>query len=339
MSPAFASDILASNDSREEAKDVSEKGILKTLIIGSGPAGLTAAIYAARANLSPVVLVGETPGGQLTKTSEIENYPGFRKGIQGPQLMEEMMEQARRCGAELLFENAESIDVKHKPIQIKYGGGQTLQTHTLIFATGAAPRMLGLPGEALYSAPKGSGVTTCAVCDGSFYRKLPVAVVGGGDSAMEEATYLAKMCSSVTVIHRREGFRASQVMQDRARANPVIKWELNQVIDEILGDSKKKIVTGLRLKNVNTGATKEIEVAGLFLAIGHIPTTKLLKGQVDLDEEGYIKIGEHMQTSAKGVFAAGDCHDRRYRQAITDAGMGCRAALEVERYLTEEGLA
>jgi thioredoxin reductase (NADPH) len=318
---------------------MADDSILKTLIIGSGPAGLTAGIYAARANLMPVVLAGQTPGGQLTKTSDVENYPGFRKGILGPVLMEDMMEQAKHCGAKLIFEAAESIDVKSTPISITYGGGKSLLTHTLIFATGAAPRLLGLPGEALYSPPKGSGVTTCAVCDGSFYRKMPVAVVGGGDSAMEEATYLAKLCSSVTLIHRRDGFRASKIMIERARANPVIKWELNQVVDEILGDPKKKLVTGIRLKNVKDDSTKNLDIAGLFIAIGHIPTTGILKGQVEMDEEGYIRVNDKQETSVTGVFAAGDCHDRRYRQAVTAAGMGCKAALEVERYLTHHGLA
>jgi thioredoxin reductase (NADPH) len=312
--------------------------ILKTVIVGSGPAGLTAAIYAARANLKPLLLAGGTPGGQLTKTSEVENYPGFRKGVMGPVLMEDMMEQAKHCGASLIFEAVESIDTKAKPITITYGGGKRVATHTLIFATGAAPRWLGVPGEEKYAPPHGSGVTTCAVCDGSFYRKMPVAVVGGGDSAMEEATYLAKLCTSVTVIHRRDGFRASKVMLDRAHANPVIKWELNQVVDEVLGDSTKKIVTGLRLKSTKDGATKNLDIAGLFVAIGHIPTTSLLRGQLELDDEGYIKVNERQETNVQGVYAAGDCHDRRYRQAVTAAGMGCKAALEVERYLTHHGL-
>jgi thioredoxin reductase (NADPH) len=315
--------------------------ILKTVIIGSGPAGLTAAIYAARAALKPVILAGNTPGGQLTKTSEVENYPGFAKGINGPDLMFAMMDQAKHCGAELMYENAESIDVKSKPITITYGGGKKLYTHTLIFATGAAPRMIGLPGETQFSPPLGTGVTSCAVCDGSFYRKMPVVVVGGGDSAMEEANYLAKMCSSVTLVHRREEFRASKIMIERAKANPVIRWELNQVVEEVLGDTTKKVplVTGVRLRNVNTNAKKDLQVSALFVAIGHIPTTGVLKGQVDLDEEGYIKVNDKQETSAVGVFAAGDCHDRRYRQAITAAGMGCKAALEVERYLTHHGIA
>jgi thioredoxin reductase (NADPH) len=312
--------------------------ILKTIVIGSGPAGLTAGIYAGRANLGPVILAGGNPGGQLTKTSEVENYPGFRKGILGPQLMDDMMEQARHCGAKFLYENVEAIDTKSAPFMVTYGGGKTLRAHTIIFATGAAPRWLGLEGETKYSSPKGSGVTSCAVCDGSFYKKMPVAVIGGGDSAMEEAGYLAKMCSSVTVIHRREVFRSSKVMVDRARANPVIKWELNQVVDEILGDPVKKMVTGVRLKSVKDGSTKDIPLAGVFVAIGHIPATGLLKGQVAMDEEGYIKASDNQETNVPGLFVAGDCHDRRYRQAITAAGMGCKAALEVERYLTHHGL-
>ena len=315
--------------------------VRNTVIIGSGPSGLTAAIYAARANLKPLVLAGDKPGGQLTNTSEVENFPGFRKGILGPQLMEDMIAQAQHQGAQLIYEKAASIDTRSKPIAITYGAGadtKVIKTHTLIFATGAAPRFLGTPGELTFQPPKGAGVTYCAVCDGNFYRTMPVAVVGGGDSAMEEANYLAKLCSSVTVIHRREGFRASKIMIDRAKANPVIKWELNQVVDEVLGDEKKKLMTSLRLKNTQTGATKELQVAGLFIAIGHIPNTSLLKGQVEMDEEGYIKVDDRQRTGVEGVYAAGDCHDRRYRQAVTAAGMGCKAALEVERYLTEKGL-
>ncbi|HYF50999.1 MAG TPA: thioredoxin-disulfide reductase [Planctomycetota bacterium] len=315
--------------------------VRNTVIIGSGPSGLTAAIYAARANLKPLVLAGDKPGGQLTNTSEVENFPGFRKGILGPQLMEDMIAQAQHQGAQLIYEKAASIDTRSKPIAITYGAGadtKVIKTHTLIFATGAAPRFLGTPGELTFQPPKGAGVTYCAVCDGNFYRTMPVVVVGGGDSAMEEANYLAKLCSSVTVIHRREGFRASKIMIDRAKANPVIKWELNQVVDEVLGDEKKKLMTSLRLKNTQTGATKELQVAGLFIAIGHIPNTSLLKGQVEMDEEGYIKVDDRQRTGVEGVYAAGDCHDRRYRQAVTAAGMGCKAALEVERYLTEKGL-
>lgn len=311
----------------------------KTLIIGSGPAGLTAAIYAARANLNPVVLAGQTPGGQLTKTSEVENYPGFKKGILGAELMEQMMEQARHCGAEILWESAAGIE-KGRPFTVTTDGGQAFKTHTVIYATGASPRWIGLEGEKTYAPPQGSGVTSCAVCDGAFYKRKPVAVVGGGDSAMEEANYLANLCSSVTIVHRREGLRASQVMIDRARSKANIKWELNYVVVEILGEvqGKQHIVNGLRLKNTKDGSTKEIKVEALFVAIGHIPATGLLKGLVDLDEEGYIKTDEGQRTSLPGFFAAGDCHDRRYRQAVTAAGMGCKAALEAERYLTHEGL-
>ena len=316
---------------------MADSSVTKTVIIGSGPAGLTAAIYAARANLQPVLLAGNDPGGQLTKTSEVENYPGYRKGILGPNLMEEMLAQAKFCGADVRFEAAEAFDFKTRPFSITFGGGQKIRAATLIYATGAAPRWLGLPGEKLYSPPLGSGVSSCAVCDGSFYRKQAVAVVGGGDSAMEEATYLAKLCASVTVIHRREGFRASKVMVDRAHANPVIRWELNAVVADVLGDPKRKSLTGLVLKNVNDGTPKRLDVTGLFVAIGHIPATSLLKGQVELDDEGFVKVNERQETNIPGVYAAGDCHDRRYRQAVTAAGMGCRAALEVERYLTLEG--
>lgn len=318
---------------------MSDASIRKTLIVGSGPAGLTAAIYAARANLHPVVLAGQTPGGQLTKTSEVENYPGFKKGILGAELMENMMEQARHCGAEILWESAAKIE-KGKPFTVTSDGGQTFKTHTLIYATGASPRWIGLDAEKTYAPPHGSGVTSCAVCDGNFYKKKPVAVVGGGDSAMEEANYLANLCSSVTLIHRREGFRASQVMIERAKAKANIKWELNQVVVDILGEvqNKQNLLTGLKLKSTKDGSFKDIQVDALFVAIGHIPATELLKGVVDLDDEGYIRTDEYQQTSVKGFFAAGDCHDRRYRQAVTAAGMGCRAALEVEKYLTHEGL-
>jgi len=331
--------------------------IRRTVVIGSGPAGLTAAIYAARAGLKPLVLAGSTPGGQLTLTSEVENFPGFRKGILGPELMENMLEQAKFCGAEVLWESATRIagprpsppggegrdeqgesGVRGRPFTVTTDGGQAVQTHTVIYATGAAPRYLGLASEKKYMPPNGSGVTSCAVCDGSFYKKRPVAVVGGGDSAMEEATYLSNLCSTVTIIHRREGFRASKVMLERARAKANLQWELNQVVDEILGDPQKKAVTGLRLKNVKDGSMKEIQVAAVFMAIGHIPATAILKGLVELDEEGFIKCDSQQQTNAPGFFAAGDCHDRRYRQAVTAAGMGCKAALEAERFLTHEGL-
>ena len=315
--------------------------IRKTLIIGSGPAGLTAAIYAARAALKPIVLAGATPGGQLTKTSEVENYPGFAHGILGPKLMDEMLEQAKRCGAELLWEAAAKVEGAAAPFTVTTDGGKVFRTHTLIYATGAAPRLMGVKGELEYQPPRGSGVTYCAVCDGNFYRKLPVAVVGGGDSAMEEALYLSNLCSEVTVVHRREGFRAAKIMLERAHSKKNIRWELNQVVDEILGDPQRKpvpVVTGIRIRNTLDGTSKELNVEGVFGAIGHIPTTQVLKGLVELDADGYIKASERQETSVKGLFAAGDCHDRRYRQAVTAAGMGCKAALEVERHLAHEGL-
>lgn len=323
--------------------------VLKTLIIGSGPAGLTAGIYAGRANMKPVILAGSSPGGQLTKTSEVENFPGFGKGVLGPKLMDEMMAQAQHCGAELVWESVVKIEGKAPPYTLTTDGGKVYKTHTVIFATGAAPRFLGVKGELDFQAKQssdakvggGGGVTYCAVCDGAFYRKMPVVVVGGGDSAMEEATYLSKLCSEVTVIHRREGFRASKVMIERAQKTANIKWELNMVVEEILGDPNAKpipLVTGIRLKSTKDGATKNLNIKGVFVAIGHIPTTKVLQGVVELDEDGYIKVNDKQETSLKGFYAAGDCHDRRYRQAVTAAGMGCKAALEVERYLTHEGI-
>ncbi len=310
----------------------------KTVIIGSGPAGLTAAIYAARASLNPIVLAGSTPGGQLTKTSEVENYPGFKNGIDGPKLMEDMLEQAKWCGAELAWEAATKIEKVGDLIRITTDGKKEIETHTLIFATGAAPRFLGVKGEEEFAPPHGAGVTYCAVCDGNFYRNMPVMVAGGGDSAMEEAIYLSNLCSSVTIVHRREGLRASKVMIDRAQAAKNINWELNQVVDEIIGDPEKKLVTGVRLKSKLDDSTKDLKVDGVFVAIGHIPTTQVLEGVVDLDEEGYIKVNAAQETSVEGIFAAGDCHDKEYRQAVTAAGMGCKAALEVERYLGRKGI-
>jgi thioredoxin reductase (NADPH) len=310
----------------------------KLLIIGSGPAGLTAAIYAGRAGLAPLLLSGPTPGGQLTRTSEVENFPGFRKAILGPELMEAQFEQAKHCGAQVEYESATRIETSVQPFRVTAEGGAVHLCHALIFATGAGPRRLGAPGEEAYQPPNGSGVTYCAVCDGSFYRGRPVAVAGGGDAAMEEATYLSNLCLSVTLIHRREGFRASKALLDRARAKPNLSWELNQVVAEAFGDPKTRKLTGLRLKDVGTGRTKELAVAALFVAIGHLPATELLRGQVETDEEGYLKVNERQETSVPGLFAAGDCHDRRYRQAVVAAGMGCKAALEAERYLTHHGL-
>jgi thioredoxin reductase (NADPH) len=322
--------------------------VLRTLIIGSGPAGLTAAIYAARAGLRPVVLGGNDVGGQLTKTSEVENFPGFAKGALGPELMQHMVEQAEHCGARIEYQRAVKIEGAAPPFRVTTELGEVLETHTIIVATGATPRFLGVKGELEYQPKQseeakvggGFGVTYCAVCDGSFYKQLPVLVVGGGDSAMEEATYLAKLCQSVVVVHRRADFRASKVMVERARATPNISWELNSVVEEILGDeaAAPPAVRGVRLRNLQTNAVKEVAVKGVFVAIGHIPSTQVLRGVVTLDEDGYIVANERQETSRRGIWAAGDCHDRRYRQAVTAAGMGCKAALEVERYLTHHGV-
>lgn len=311
---------------------------LKTVIIGSGPAGLTAAVYAARAGLNPVVVAGYEPGGQLTRTSKVENYPGFASGVMGPDLMNAMLQQAEKCGAKILYETADKIEAETRPFAVTLSNDEVLRAHTIIFATGSKARMPGVPGEKEYQPPLGAGITTCAVCDGAFYRGQDVCVLGGGDSAMEEATYLAKLCRTVTIVHRREGLRASKVMIERAKALPNVEWELNQVVDEILGDDKTKHVRGIRIKDVRDGRTRELAVTGVFVAIGHLPNTNLLQGIVELDKVGYVITDERQSTSVPGLFAAGDCHDHDYRQAVTAAAAGCKAALEVERLLTREGI-
>ena len=315
------------------------------IIIGAGPAGLTAGIYLGRANLKPLILTGAMPGGQLTTTTEIENFPGFSHGTPGPKLMEEMEEQARRSGAEVRYDAVTKIETGQGGQGGEGGQGdpavliedERLEAHAIIGATGASPRTLGIPGEKEFWS---AGVHTCAVCDGGFYRNKEVAVVGGGDSAMEEAAYLAKICSRVHVIHRRDQFRASKVMQKRVLENPVIQVHWNSIPADVLGeaDGMRKKVTSIRLKNTQTGELTSLKADACFMAIGHIPSTELFKGVVELDEEGYIKVDSRLRTSAARIFAAGDIHDRRYRQAITAAGFGCQAAIEVERMLTEEGL-
>jgi thioredoxin reductase (NADPH) len=307
----------------------------KVLIIGGGPAGLTAAIYAARAKLDPVLITGPLPGGQLTGTSEIENFPGFAEPIEGMKLMEEMQRQAERVGTKIVNDEVVAMDLRRKPFYAKTSSGEEFAAHTAIFATGAQPRMLGLPEEKDFW---GGGLSVCAVCDGAFFRKKNVVVVGGGDSAMEEAGYLAKMCNTVTVVHRRGELRASRIMQDRVRAMPNVRWELDSVISGIIGGAGRKVVAGVKIKNLKTGEEKQLAVEGIFLAIGHIPATGLIKGQVELDEEGYVVVNERQETSVPGFFAAGDCHDKRWRQAITAAAFGCRAALEAERYLARAGI-
>ncbi|MGN7778817.1 thioredoxin-disulfide reductase [Mycolicibacterium sp. 22603] len=299
------------------------------IIIGSGPAGYTAAVYTARAQLKPLVFEGISFGGALMTTTEVENYPGFREGITGPNLMEEMREQALRFGADLRMEDVDSVDLSG-PVKTVTVGDETFRAKSVILAMGAAARQLGIPGE---QERIGLGVSTCATCDGFFFREQDIAVIGGGDSAMEEAIFLTKFARSVTLIHRRDEFRASKIMLERAQANEKITILTNTAVDEIEGDPK---VTGIRLRNNVTGEQSTLAVSGVFVAIGHIPRSDLVKGQVDLDDDGYVKvIGRSTATSIEGVFAAGDLVDHTYRQAITAAGSGCSAAIDTERWLTE----
>ncbi len=300
------------------------------VIVGGGPAGYTAAIYAARANLKPLVLAGYSAGGQLMTTTEVENFPGFPEGIQGPELMERMQKQAERFGAEILFKDVTKLDLSKHPFHVTYED-TTIQAKAIILSTGAGPRKLGIPSE---SKLWGKGVTSCATCDGAFYKGKEVAVVGGGDSAMEEASFLTRFASKVTLVHRREEFRASPIMIDRVRANPKITLMLNKGIEEVLGNGK---VSGLRLKDMQTGQHSELKTDGLFLAIGHIPNSGLVKGIIDTDDEGYVYADGKMLTNIPGVFACGDVVDRTFRQAITAAGSGCAAAISAERYLESLG--
>ncbi len=299
------------------------------LIIGSGPAGLTSAVYTARANLNVIVLEGIQPGGQLTTTTDVENFPGFADGIMGPALMEEMRKQAERFGAKLMVRSVEKVELTPNGTQRVYGDGDVFECRALIIASGASARLLGLESE---KRLMGYGVSTCATCDGAFFRGKKVAVVGGGDSAMEEANFLTKF-ADVVIIHRRDRMRASKIMQDRAQANPRIEFQLNSVIDEVLGDREGTGVTGVRVRNVETDAVSDIALDGVFVAIGHTPNTAIFKGQLAMDEQGYLLTQDGTHTSVPGVFAAGDVQDHKYRQAITAAGSGCMAAIDAERYL------
>ena len=300
----------------------------EVIIIGSGPAGLTAAVYTARANLNPLLIEGLEAGGQLMMTTEVENYPGFRSGILGPELMSEMRAQAERFGTEIVQGDVSAIDLDSAPFVVTTNTG-THQTKSLILATGASARLLGLESE---KKLMGHGVSTCATCDGYFFRDKPIVVVGGGDSAMEEATFLTKFASHVTLVHRREEFRASKIMQDKARANEKISFELNTIVEEIQGVDQG-VVTAVVIRNVKSGVVRSLAVDGVFIAIGHTPNTGLVQGQIDLDENGYIVPQHGTQTSVRGVFACGDVQDHIYRQAITAAGSGCMAAIDAERYL------
>jgi thioredoxin reductase (NADPH) len=306
--------------------------VRKTVIIGSGCAGWTAAIYTARANLKPLVLTGHEPGGQLSLTTLVENFPGFPEGIQGPELTDNMRQQALRFGAEQVHGVVTAANLRKFPLELSVGQ-ELIHTETLIIASGASARWLGLPSE---QALIGHGVSSCATCDGFFFSGKPVTVIGGGDSAMEEATFLTRFAESVTMIHRREQFRASKIMLDRARANPKIQMITDTIVEDVL-DPTKKEVTGLKLRNLKTGTLWDHPTSAMFLGIGHIPNTKPFVGQLDLYDDGYIKTRDNVFTNLEGVFACGDVQDRRYRQAITAAGSGCMAALEVEKFLEARG--
>ena len=303
----------------------------KVLILGSGPAGLTAAIYAARANLKPILVHGLQAGGQMTITTDVENYPGFADVIQGPWLMDQMTKQAEHVGTRLMSDIIVSCDLQARPIRCVGDSGDVYTADALIIATGAQARWLGLPSE---EKLKGFGVSACATCDGFFFRGKRVAVIGGGNTAVEEALYLTNHAANVTVVHRRDRFRAEQIMQDRLFANPKIEVIWDSAVDEILGEGAQSGVTGLRIRNVKTGAVSSLELDGVFVAIGHVPATELFRGQLPLDEGGYLSTKpDSTATEIPGVFAAGDVKDKIFRQAVTAAGMGCMAALEAQHYL------
>jgi thioredoxin reductase (NADPH) len=303
------------------------------IIIGSGPAGYTAAIYAARANLKPLLLQGLQPGGQLTITTDVENYPGYPEGILGPKMMEDFQTQAERFGTEIQFEEVVSVDFKKRPFTLKTDSGE-YASRAVILATGAKAKLIGLPSE---SELMGYGVSACATCDGAFFKEKQVLVVGGGDTAMEESNYLTRFASKVTVVHRREEFRASKIMIERAKKNPKIEWLLNKTVVEALSIPGKKKLRAVKLKDTKNGEVSEMPTDGLFVAIGHEPNSKVFAGQIETDEVGYVKVSKGTYTSVEGVFACGDLMDKVYRQAVTAAGTGCMAAIDAERWLEAQG--
>jgi thioredoxin reductase (NADPH) len=310
--------------------DVPRPRHARVLIVGSGPAGLTAAIYAARANLKPVVVGGVPAGGQLMITTDVENYPGFPEGIQGPELVERMRAQAIRFGTEFIDDRVKSVEFEHRPFRLTLGTQGTLTADSVILATGANARWLNLPSEQKFV---GHGVSACATCDGFFFRGKELACIGGGDSAMEEALFLTNFATHVTIVHRRSSLRASHIMAERAKKHPKISFRLDTVVEEVLGHES---VEGLRLRNLKTGEVSTLPVQGMFVAIGYDPATEILRGKIALEENGYVKTHHVTRTSVDGVFAAGDVYDHRYRQAVSAAGFGCMAAIDAERWLEEQ---